>query len=392
MNSELVENGVDSLQLDQVCDWNDVKVLQAELQRLQKENSDLLRIYRDMPDTYYRANNEGMIIQVSPSAEALMGCTVETLVGQKLTDYYIYPEDRVLFLEKLTASGGVVRDHEHQVRRATGEVVWLSTNAQYVYEDGCVVGVEGIIRDITHRKGLEEKVMFKEKHQALQGLIAGIAHYFNNDLAAIAGFLYLLKGDMKNNVDACGYLEYAENKVFHIADIIKELLIFSEQSSSDRNIDTLNVAHLLEQAVARFEETLDKPLNIRLMISDYLVEIRCDAEEMTSALLHVLNNAKDAMADFPQASIDVTLHVLSLPNHKQHVEITVVDHGCGMSDEVLVRAKEPFFTTKEVGKGKGLSLAVTSGIIEQHQGDFHLKSMLGEGTVVHIFLPAMVVA
>jgi len=365
-----------------------VEALKSEVQHLRKENNLLRRIFRDMPDTYYCTDINGVITMVSPSAKDLMGCPTQELIGKHIADYYLHPEDRAVFLEKLAASGGILRDHEHQVRRATGDVIWLSTNAQYVYDDEHnVVGVEGIIRDITKCKLLEKKLLNAEKHQALSGLIGGIAHHFNNDLAAISGLLYLLRSKLEKSKVHQEYLEKIDDKAFHIAEIIKKLLTFSNHSIEHERMEVWGAASLLEKAIERFKNLQNKPLNIQLQIADYEAKIICETEKMMLAFINVLNNAYDASSEPSETLISVKLRMIALPEQEPHLEITIEDDGCGMSEETLARAKEPFFSTKEVGKGNGLGLSVTSGIIHQHGGQFQLKSQIGKGTEACIHLP-----
>jgi len=365
-----------------------IEELQAELSKLRQENNDLKRIFRDIPDTYYCTDLDGRIVMVSPSAKTLIGCPTKDLIGQQITDYYIHPEDRVVFLEKLAASGGVIRDHEHQIRRANGEIIWLSTNSQYVYDDEKnIIGVEGIIRNITACKEMEEKVIDAEKFQVLCGLIGGIAHHFNNDLAAMTGSLYLFKHKVDKTHEAYNNIGMLENKIFHIADMIKNLLTFSEYSFMPASMKLCHAGQLLQQVVEKFEASCDESLHVQLNISDYEANISCDMDKISLALEHLLDNAKHAVKGLPKALIVIQLRVIPMPEDEQVVEIKIVDCGCGMTSEDLAHVKEPFFTTRDVGEGQGLGLSVATGIIHQHQGNLHLKSSLGEGTTVFVHLP-----
>jgi len=234
---------------------------------------------------------------------------------------------------------------------------------------------------------LEQQAIHAEKYQALCGLIAGIAHHFNNDLAAMSGVLYLLKREMEKAQLTHAPIEVIEKKIFHIADMIKNLLTFSEYAFEVVSMESCNIAELLQKTVKRFEASLDEPLEISVCISDDVALVACDAEKISSALLLLLDNAKHAVAELTKASIVIQLRVISMPEDKQVVEIKIMDQGCGMTSEALSHAKEPFFTTREVGDGQGLGLSVATGIVHQHQGNLHLKSSLGEGTTAFIHLP-----
>jgi len=183
------------------------------------------------------------------------------------------------------------------------------------------------------------------------------------------------------------HLEQANNKIFHIATIIQNLLTFSKHSITPTHMKKRNISSLLKQTVARFEATLDEPLNVHLAISDYEINIACDTERMTLALMNLLDNAKHAVTGLSDATIEVKLHVIALPEKLEYIDISIVDSGCGMDEKVLMHAKEPFFTTREVGQGKGLGLSVTTGIIGQHEGKMVIQSTLGKGTEVLIRLP-----
>ena len=133
-------------------------------QALRKSEKDLQTIFNNMQDVFYRADIEGRIIMLSPSAKGLMQYTLEELMGQKLADYYVDPDGRNKFLKALEEGGGSIQGYEAAVRNKHGNHVWISTNAHYFYDDeGNINGVEGAIRDITARKKAEDDLKNSER-------------------------------------------------------------------------------------------------------------------------------------------------------------------------------------------------------------------------------------
>jgi len=360
-------------------------LLREKIKQLSIENQELLNIFNHMPDTYYRADLNGVILKVSPSAESLMACKTNDLLGKKLSDFYVDANGREKFLKALLKGKGILHHHEHQVYRVDGEIIWLSTNAQYVYADEKIIGVEGIIRDVTARKKMEENIKDLEKSKALTGLIGGIAHYFNNDLAGMTGALYLSKQTLDEQSRSYQYIQDCEDKIFHMANIIRELLTFSEKAQYVQN--NHNLVPLLQDSIHQFQAMQRQPLRIKCHIPADKFIVRCNTKQLSMAFLNILDNAKHALLHASDGCIEVSLQVISNADALKYIHIRMVDYGCGMTEEVLARAVEPFFTTKEVGEGQGLGLSAASGIITQHGGRLKIESSKGLGTQVYIYLP-----
>ena len=365
----------------------EIERLKAELHTQQQACQWLKTIYERMPDTYYQADAEGRVVRASPSAETLMGYTLDELIGRKLSDFYVYPEQRRALLARMIESGGTVSHHEHQVRRKNGDIIWISTNAHLLYdEQHKVIGIEGMIRDVTEKKRMEAKLLELKTYESMKGLIGGIAHYFNNDLTAMVGELYLMRN---HDTDVSGFhverLDAVERKVFHMADIIQALLAFSEYKSGKPTCVSLQ--QVVQASMGCWQkEHSQEAVHIELEIPDEDIWVLCVPKLLEQALVHIFNNAAYAMRVVKGATIEVQMSPFQRDD-AAWVRLNICDMGEGMDEETLERVSEPFFTTKEIGEGQGLGMSVVSGVVHQCGGILSLESTKGEGTRVIIELP-----
>lgn len=236
--------------------------------------------------------------------------------------------------------------------------------------------------DITERKDLESSLVQSQKMDAVGRLAGGVAHDFNNLLMAISGNLELAKlAGPSSKVTKS--LEAAEMATDQAARLVKNLLGFSRQSGLDLTVANPNDLILdLYQLVAR---TLRANVEIQLALSQDLGSARLDQTQFQQVLLNICLNARDALQD---GRGWIRIETMNLSQAEgDFIEIKISDNGAGMSDEVRDKIFEPFFTTKPTGKGTGLGLAMSYGIVRQHAGTISCSSREGEGTCFQILLP-----
>ncbi len=254
----------------------------------------------------------------------------------------------------------------------------------------------GVIRDLSERKEAEkaqEQLRQSQKMESLGQLTGGIAHDFNNLLAVILGNLDLMLELMDHDDPLCNYLRPAIEASEHGAELTKQLLAFGRKHALQPKL--LQPNELLENLTAMLRRSLGERVKLVLSPDTEAWLIYVDPTLLQNALLNLSVNARDAMPEGGKLIFETKNVVLddSYALEKQevvegdYVMITVSDTGTGMNAETAGKAFEPFYTTKEVGKGSGLGLSMVYGFVKQSNGHIQIYSELGMGTTIKIYLP-----
>jgi signal transduction histidine kinase len=249
--------------------------------------------------------------------------------------------------------------------------------------DGAIVGILGIGVDVTKEADLEAQLRRSQKLEALGQLAGGVAHDFNNVLAAISGYAHLLFEDLgadPHRHDVAEILKAADRAT----SITRQLLAFSRQQvPTAARLDLVDLVHDLSRMLrALLPATID--LRVSPERGGPPIEVLADRGQIEQVIMNLTVNARDAMAAGGTLSVDVRTG--TTPETAQSAVIEVRDTGVGMSPEVQAHVFEPFFTTKEPGRGTGLGLATVYGIVQQHGGTIDIASAAGEGTTVTVRL------
>ncbi|MEW6066954.1 MAG: PAS domain S-box protein [Nitrospirota bacterium] len=247
--------------------------------------------------------------------------------------------------------------------------------------------------DITDRKKLEEQLLQAQKMEAVGQLAGGIAHDFNNILTAIIGFGNLLKMEMGTHDPLSNYVTQILNSAERAANLTHALLAFSrKQIINPRPINLNRIIIALEKLLSRI---IGEDIELSTLLTDKELFVMADSTQMEQVLMNLAANARDAMPDGGSLTIRTEIvqfdyeyikaHGYGKPGH--YALISIEDTGQGMDASTRERIFEPFYTTKDVGKGTGLGLAMVYGIIKQHDGYINVYSEPGKGTTFKIYLP-----
>ncbi|WP_231368564.1 ATP-binding protein [Mariprofundus ferrooxydans] len=251
-----------------------------------------------------------------------------------------------------------------------------------------------IKQDNTKRHDLESQLRQAQKMEAVGTLVGGIAHDFNNMLSALAGQLYLAKSRIKGNEEVYERLSKMEVLTFRAADMISQLLTFARKGVINKTDLVLN--SFIKEAAKLAQVGLPENIRFNCNITDEYMVVRADATQWQQVIMNLINNAHDAVSDIHDAKISLSLALTSPqnpnldqfnPSTDRYAELCISDNGCGIKKENLDKIIEPFFTTKEAGKGTGLGLAMVHGVVESHHGFMDIDSEEGNGTTFRIFLP-----
>ena len=345
----------------------------------------------------YMLDAEGYVTSWNAGAQRFKGYRPEEIIGQHFSRFYT-PEDRATNLParalKMAASEGKFEAEGWRLRR-DGSRFWAHVVIDPIRDtDGTLTGYAKVTRDLTERKEAQEKLdkareaLFQsQKMDAVGQLTGGVAHDFNNLLMAVLGSLELLRKRLPDDPAIVRLLDNATLGAKRGATLTQRMLSFARRQ--DMKVESLDLAKLVRGMSELLERSLGTQVELRIEMPPGLPTIRADENQLELALLYLSFNARDAMPDggLIRISADLAQGGEGLAAGS-YVRLKVEDSGEGMSEEVLARATEPFFTTKGVGKGTGLGLSMVHGMAAQMGGKLALKSVAGHGTVAEIWLPA----
>jgi PAS domain S-box-containing protein len=243
------------------------------------------------------------------------------------------------------------------------------------------VGTILILEDLTARIQLQEQLQHSEKMASIGLLAAGVAHEVNTPLAGISSYTQLLRQQVEPDDPRAGILEKIEKQTFRAAKIITNLLNFARAGTSETQ--GLDVNQLLQDVLSLVEHQLQHAhIQVRRELAPDLPRIRGNDNRLQQVFFNLVLNARDAMPKGGWLAIQTRAR-------GPEVVIEVRDTGDGIRREDLKRIYDPFFTTKGVGRGTGLGLSVSYGIVREHGGTISVESAPGKGTTFEVALPAL---
>ncbi|KPK42998.1 MAG: hypothetical protein AMJ78_00035 [Omnitrophica WOR_2 bacterium SM23_29] len=325
--------------------------------------------------------NSGMIINCNRAAEVLLERKKEEIIGSHQT--MLHPSQKAKYysdmFRKHVAQKKVFND-EAEIITKSGKIKPVHiTAAVTILEERPIL--QGIFRDISERKMAEGELIQAQKLASIGQLAAGVAHEINNPLSAISGEIqYLLERNKdKKLTKSLQFMNRVSNRIAHI---INNLLIFSREAST-KTRESSNINSLIEKSLLLFERRLNaSKIKVIKKLGKNLPDLTVNRGEIEQVIINILLNSLDAMPHGGELSI-----YTRLSSDKEAEEIIFTDTGPGIAKENLTKVFDPFFSTKAPGKGAGLGLYLSHGIIKKHNGDIILSSELGKGARILIRLP-----
>ncbi len=279
----------------------------------------------------------------------------------------------------------------------------IRSHAEIIRDDsGAPLKVLGVIQDITDQKiaeqdreTLEHELRLSQKMESIGTLAGGIAHEFNNILSIIIGNNELVMDEVPERSLARQSTEEIRIAGLRARDVVKQLLTFSRRDNAERKV--LNIRSVVHETMKLIRSSTPANIEIQQTLSDDVFPVLGNATQINQLLINLCNNAVDAVPGMGGilsiALSNETVDEKHLERHPalkpgRYVKLSVSDNGIGMEKKIIDRIFEPYFTTKEMGKGTGIGLAVVHGIVEKHGGSIIADSHPGQGTMFNILFPA----
>ena len=389
--SQTIERG-DELRTRSVV--RDIRPEREMRQALDRSERRFRSFYEDAPVGIALLNAKGRVGECNPLFAAMAGRERAAIVGKAFAEL-VAPSDRAALTERLekTASGGESM-RALDVRLAGPRERVLSLYASRMGHDDAELGALILhALDTTDQKMLEVQFAQSQKMQAVGQLAGGIAHDFNNLLTAMIGFCDLLLLRHRPGEQSFADIMQIKQNANRAANLVRQLLAFSRQQTLQPKV--LNVTDVLAELSHLLRRLIGENIELSMVHGRDLGLVRCDQGQFEQVIINMAVNARDAMVAGGTLTIRTsnltedqsTFHDEAVLPRGNWVLIEAVDTGTGISQEVLGRIFEPFFSTKEVGSGTGLGLSTAYGIIKQTGGFIFVDSEPGQGATFRIFLP-----
>jgi len=359
-------------------------VIARDISEAKQKELDLLRFSNVV---HYTVNPiqitdaKGRMVYVNPAFERTTGYTRDELIGQNpnIISSGKYSKE---FWGKvwLKIREGKIWQGEIENRKKDGSSVYTQVLISPIVDgDGKVIGYLGSHRDITEQKALEQQLMHSQKMESMGTLAAGIAHEVGNPLTSISSIVQVLNRTLTDEF-AKERLQLVQTQVHRITKIIRDLVDFSRPSNYQ--LQPTDVVKNAKEAV-EIVRLAKKARNVTfdVDVKDEIPLLSLVPDQISQVFINLLLNGVDAM-DGRDGVIKVVAE-----RDDTYARISISDNGVGIADEHLNKIGEPFFTTKPVGKGTGLGLWVSQGIIKSFRGDITVKSVRGDGTTFTVLLP-----
>lgn len=353
-------------------------------------------LVENLPQRFFLKDKQSVFVSCSNNLAKDLGITPEKIVGTIDNDYFPPAmAERFQQDDQRIMQSGVAEEFEETIIIGGEERMIQTVKVPALDEDGNTCGVLGIFWDITEQKLLEEKYRQAQKMESVGTLVGGVAHEFNNTLAGITGRLFLAQADAEDKSKVLHHLDKISTLCSRASDMVKQLLAFSRKSPvQNKHFD---LSAFIKETYKLHKFSVPENIRIETDFSSDALPVLGDASQIQQILVNLLHNARDAVSDVAEPCINLKLapfkagelFVHAHPDllSRDFAHLVIEDNGCGVPEENRDKVFDPFYTTKEVGKGTGLGLAMVYGAVQAHKGVVEVDSELGRYTRIHVYLP-----
>ncbi len=370
--------------------------LETRLEQLGAAEERYRRLAENAPDTIYR-------YELHPARRfSFVNSRASEVTGYSAEEFFRDPDlwKRIVHADDLALIEPVLRGERLNsegiiLRWATkeGSQIWIEQHHTLVRDQaGQVIAVECIARDITERNKLEEMLRQSQKMEAMGRLAGGIAHDFNNLLTVILGYASVIAKRLPDGDPTRKTVGEIQRAGQQAASLTGQLLAYSRKQATQPRV--LDLAELIGDMNDMLDRLIGEDISLAVIHDDACL-VKADAGQLTQVVMNLVINARDAMPHGGKLTVEarcVTRESEDIGRQSfraagRYVMLVVSDTGCGMPPEVQAHIFEPFYTTKEFGKGTGLGLATIYGIVQQHGGWIDVYSEVDHGTTFKVYIP-----
>ena len=375
-----------------IIDVTERKRAEEALRQSEERN----RLLSDLTMEGILLHRDAVAIDLNLALARMMGLEREELLGKNFMEF-VHVDDRALVLENISKEHAP--PYTVRVVRNTGESFFAEIESRYIRQQGDLLRVSAI-RDLTERKQAEaeqEKLQTQflqaQKMQSVGLLAGGVAHDFNNMLGIILGHTELAMARIEPGGSLHADLAQIRMAAQRSADLTRQILAFARKQTIAPKVLDLN--HTVEGMLKMLRRLIGEEIDLDWKPGPGLCPVKMDPTQIDQILANLCINARDAISGVGKITVSTRNTALDGESCArlgggtpgEYVMLSVSDDGCGMDSETLLLVFDPFYTTKEVGKGTGLGLATVYGIVKQNQGFINASSEPGQGATFTIHLP-----
>lgn len=364
--------------------------LQSEITTRMAEGASLVRM-------------DGIIVYTNPKFAEMFGYEPEEMIGKHASILHYptsrSPEDTARKILEILDKKGQWQGEIQNIKK-DGTPFWCYASVVAFDHSRHGKVLVAVHNDITERKRAEEeknllesRLMQAQKMEAIGALAGGIAHDFNNILSIILGYADLAREEAPPDTEYKKDIEQILLAADRAKELVKQILAFSRQTQVERM--PMKIQPLLKESLKMLRSSIPTTISITESIDPVSGTVLADPTQIHQILMNLCTNAYHAMSD-EGGALSVTLKTsfiepnnpLPLPSG-EYIELIVSDTGCGIGPDVIGKIFDPYFTTKEIGQGTGMGLAIIHGIIKNYGGTITVESKLGQGSAFHVYFPVI---
>lgn len=371
--------------------WIDI----TEVRRSEQKLRQLSQAIEQMASSVVITDLNGIIVYTNEAFTRTTGYSNEEVVGRRpsvLKSGYTMPEDYSKMWK--TISAGHEWHGEFHNRKKNGDLYWeQAVIAPVKDQKGQIINFIAVKEDITERKEMQIQLLRSQRMESIGTLAGGIAHDLNNILGPILLSVQVLRMKVQDE-SLKNLIATIESSAIRGKNIVAQVLGFARGNESKPVL--IQVRHIIKEIEDVIKQTFAKNIDIHSNAPRDLWTINADPTQVHQIVMNLSVNARDAMPNGGQLTINVKNAVVDPllaarhPDAREgrYLQIDVRDSGCGIPEDIIPKIFDPFFTTKDMGKGTGLGLSTVYTIVKQHRGFSTVQSAVGTGTTFSIFLPA----